>query len=180
MDMQTYLQEESLRTLSDSFHNEYFTPGYLVAILSAIKSGGELVEAYKKALYYGKVPPEGLFQYEELEKTLGPEAKQLMDLDAGDVQLLHAAFGMAGEISEFSQEVLKGFLKGAEVDKTKALTELGDILWYYALALRQLDSTFEEEAERNIAKLRARYPEKFTEEAATVRDLEAEQTAATL
>lgn len=55
--------------------------------------------------------------------------------------------------------------------------ELGDKLWYAALALDELKSTFEETMEANIKKLRARYPNKFTEEDAINRDLEKERAA---
>ena len=48
-------------------------------------------------------------------------------------------------------------------------------MWYQAIACDVLGTTFEIEQERNIAKLSARYPDKFTEDKAINRDLETER-----
>lgn len=53
--------------------------------------------------------------------------------------------------------------------------ELGDLLWYVSQAMDELDTTYEIEMSRVIRKLKARYPEKFTEENAENRNLTKER-----
>ena len=48
-------------------------------------------------------------------------------------------------------------------------------MWYCAIALDELDGDFDEVMKTNIAKLSARYPDKFTEHNAEVRDLDKER-----
>lgn len=91
------------------------------------------------------------------------------------VDLLHASIGMQTEAAEFSDMLKKHFFYGKPLDKVNLREELGDQLWYIAMALRALDTTFEAVMERNIAKLKARYPDKFTEELAENRDLTKER-----
>jgi hypothetical protein len=55
------------------------------------------------------------------------------------------------------------------------MEETGDCLWYLALMARALGVGLETIADRNIAKLAARYPGKFTQAAALERNLEAER-----
>lgn len=100
--------------------------------------------------------------------------------DAADRQfaaLLHAGMGMVTEAGEFMDALKKRFIYGKPLDRVNLIEELGDKAWYIALALRALDCTFEEMFDRNIAKLRKRFPDKFTQEGALVRDLGAERAA---
>lgn len=91
------------------------------------------------------------------------------------VDLQHAAMGMVTEAAEFTDMLKKSIFYGKPLDKVNLKEEIGDLLWYAALALRALDSDFESVMERNIEKLKARYPLKFTEENAVCRDLEKER-----
>ena len=62
-----------------------------------------------------------------------------------------------------------------ELDLVNVKEEIGDLLWYIAIMLNVLDTDFETVMRTNIAKLKARYPDKFTEEKATHRDLNKER-----
>jgi NTP pyrophosphatase (non-canonical NTP hydrolase) len=99
----------------------------------------------------------------------------VFNIQKGDARLLHAGIGIATESGEFLDALKKHIFYGKELDKVNLLEELGDLFWYMAIALDELGSTFEKEQARNIAKLKARYPEKFTESAAEVRDLQKER-----
>ena len=55
------------------------------------------------------------------------------------------------------------------MDPVKLKKELGDVMWYLAMVLDEMDWTFEEVMEANVAKLRTRYPEKFSTEASVKR-----------
>ncbi len=92
-----------------------------------------------------------------------------------EIDLLHAAIGLQTESAEFSDMLKKALFYGKPIDQVNLKEEIGDLLWYAALALRALNTDFETVMERNIEKLKARYPQKFTEENAIVRDLDKER-----
>jgi NTP pyrophosphatase (non-canonical NTP hydrolase) len=72
--------------------------------------------------------------------------------------------GLCGESGEAIDIVKKHLHQGHELDRDKLLKELGDIAWYLAEAATALDMDLETVLERNIEKLRARYPEGFSPE----------------
>ena len=92
-----------------------------------------------------------------------------------DQRLLHAAIGLQTESAEFSDALKKHIFYGAELDKVNLKEEAGDLMWYLAIAFSALGTTFEAEQERVIKKLKTRYPDKFDEDKATNRDLDAER-----
>jgi len=83
--------------------------------------------------------------------------------------LLHATLGISGEAGELLDAVKTSFIYNKELDFVNAKEELGDILWYVALACRTLGVSFDEIMQMNIDKLTKRYPEKYTDEAASER-----------
>jgi len=91
------------------------------------------------------------------------------------VRLLHAAIGMATEAGEMVDVLKKHIFYGKPLDEVNLLEEIGDSFWYSAVALEVLGSTFEEAQRINIAKLRKRYGESFTNNRAITRDLPAER-----
>ena len=91
------------------------------------------------------------------------------------IDLLHAAIGMQTESAEFSDMLKKHLFYGKPLDRVNLAEEIGDQMWYCALALRTLGTNFESVMDRNIEKLKARYPDKFTEELAENRDLAKER-----
>jgi NTP pyrophosphatase (non-canonical NTP hydrolase) len=82
------------------------------------------------------------------------------NLDDKD-ELLNAALGIGGESGEFLEIVKKHYFHGKELDQDKAAKELGDILYYVAWASDRLGFLLEEIAQRNIDKLKERYPQGF-------------------
>ena len=90
-------------------------------------------------------------------------------------RLVHACFGMQTETAEFTDAVKKSLFYGKPLDTTNLKEELGDALWYIAIAMDELDTDFEEEMLRVIKKLRARYPDKFSDILAENRDLVSER-----
>lgn len=83
--------------------------------------------------------------------------------------LIHVALGVTGEAGEFSDAVKKHVIYGKTLDETNLREELGDLLWYIALGCEVLGTTMSHIASENIAKLRARYPDKYTDEHAALR-----------
>lgn len=93
----------------------------------------------------------------------------------GLIRLLHAGIGIATEAGEFLDQLKKHVFYGKDLDFTNLKEEIGDMLWYLAIALDELGFTFEEVMSMVIEKLKKRYPEKFTEAEALNRDLETER-----
>jgi len=91
------------------------------------------------------------------------------------MRLQHAAMGLVTEAGEFTDALKKHIWYGKPQDETNLKEEIGDLLWYLAIACDALSTDFETEMERNINKLRARYPEKFCDVKAIDRDLDAER-----
>lgn len=116
-----------------------------------------------------------------IEKAMRTESSNfcsLMDSELRDYsteRLVHACFGMQTETAEFTDAVKKALFYGKDLDTTNLKEELGDLMWYMAIAMEELGTDFETEANRVINKLKVRYPEKFTNELAENRDLEAER-----
>lgn len=89
--------------------------------------------------------------------------------------LIHGTMGIVTEAGELLDAIKKAMFYGKRVDTVNIKEELGDLLWYVAIIIQANDWTFEEIMDLNIEKLKARYPEKFTEEKALNRDLEKER-----
>lgn len=79
-------------------------------------------------------------------------------------RLTNAALGLSGEAGEFADTVKKHLFHGHPLNREELLKELGDILWYAALACDALDVRLSTVMAANIEKLRRRYPEGFSSE----------------
>ena len=84
--------------------------------------------------------------------------------------LINGVMGLCGESGEAIDIVKKHLAQGHELDREKLIKELGDIAWYLAETATALDISLEEVLERNIAKLRERYPEGFSAERSICRN----------
>ena len=78
--------------------------------------------------------------------------------------LINAVMGLCGESGEAIDIVKKHLHQGHELDREKLIKELGDIAWYLAEAATALEIDLETVLERNIEKLKSRYPEGFSAE----------------
>jgi len=97
-------------------------------------------------------------------------------MNDGTKRLLHAGIGLSTEAGEFLDALKKHIFYGKELDRVNLKEEMGDLFWYLAIACDELDVEFEPLMETNIAKLKARYGEKFSEQRAENRDLGTERT----
>jgi NTP pyrophosphatase (non-canonical NTP hydrolase) len=91
------------------------------------------------------------------------------------VRMLHGSIGISTEAGELLDAVKKYIFYGKEIDKINVKEELGDILYYTALIVDEIGLEFGDIMETVVAKLQARYPEKFTEEKANNRNLQDER-----
>jgi len=95
--------------------------------------------------------------------------------DEFTLKILHAAMGMVTEAGELMDAMKKHIIYGKPIDIVNVAEEMGDSFWYQALLAKTLGVTFEQVQEVNIKKLKARYPDKFTEHSALNRDLDNER-----
>lgn len=72
--------------------------------------------------------------------------------------LQHALFGLSSETGEILGIYQKA-LQGHEIDEFKVLDEVGDLLWFIGELCDCLDAKLSWVAEKNIEKLKRRYPE---------------------
>lgn len=132
------------------------------------------VDAYKKFLFYGKWNAVIQLTRSEEPRSLADDVNPKNPEDQ-QIRLLHAAMGMLTEAGE----LLEGLCGPGELDGTNLIEEVGDVFWYQAIAADVLNTSFAEIQERNIAKLKARYPGKFENVRAVERDLGREREALT-
>ena len=75
--------------------------------------------------------------------------------------LIIGVMGLCGESGEAIDIVKKHLAQGHPLDREGLIKELGDVAWYLAETAYALDVSLEEVFQRNIDKLKARYPEGF-------------------
>lgn len=75
--------------------------------------------------------------------------------------ILNGVMGLNGEASECIDIMKKHIFQGHELDREHLVEELGDAAWYLAVCCEGIGVSLEEVMEKNIEKLRARYPEGF-------------------
>lgn len=92
-----------------------------------------------------------------------------------DPRVLHASMGLVTEAAELQDALKKASFYGKQLDITNIKEEAGDMLWYLALLFDAIGTDFETEQARVIAKLKARFPDKFTNYKAENRDLVTER-----
>lgn len=85
--------------------------------------------------------------------------------DQSSQELAIRALGLAGEAGEVVELVKKYLGHGHDFDRDKLSKELGDVLWYVATLADACGLDLAEIAQKNIDKLKARYPEGFSHEA---------------
>lgn len=92
-------------------------------------------------------------------------AQRTMDLKKrtpAEVEM-HALHGMVGEIGELHSLYQKVY-QGHEFDEEHAEKEVGDLLWFIAEYCTAMGWQLEDVMEKNIEKLKARYPKGFEAE----------------
>lgn len=182
MDSKTYVQN-AIRTESTIPHavvDDRFT---FEAVVEAFIASAALLDMYKKNIYYGK-PIDPTKQAGVVNGLIGA-ARQLnqghyLPLTKTDVlhidsRILHAVIGIATESGELMEAVQAKLSVQKDLDTVNLAEEVGDLNWYEAILIDALGADWDEVRERNIAKLRARYPDKFDSDKAVNRNLEVER-----
>lgn len=156
---------------------------FLRALLVVMTSSGELLDYFKKQIFYGNAT-KLLENYEFKVNDIVNAARVLQSYQlrpdtledelAIHPRVAHGLIGVATEASELL-EVLDSGINGRGIDRTNVLEELSDCLWYHAILDDSLELDHYQGLTNVIHKLRKRYPDKFTAENALNRDLDAER-----
>jgi NTP pyrophosphatase (non-canonical NTP hydrolase) len=113
---------------------------------------------------------------EYIQKALRTESPYRFEATGGvTARIEHGVMGVVGEAGELMDAVKKSKFNGRVFDRVNLVEEIGDVMWYLALLADELGVSFEEIWEKNINKLRQRYPEKYSVEQSEHRDLASER-----
>lgn len=77
-------------------------------------------------------------------------------------QVCSYGLGLCGESGEVVDHIKKIIFHGHSFDRDKLSEELGDLIWYIAMLLDVLELDLEDILDKNIEKLKKRYPSGFT------------------
>jgi NTP pyrophosphatase (non-canonical NTP hydrolase) len=88
---------------------------------------------------------------------------------------IHMTLGMVTEAGELADIFKKNLAYDKDIDWVNVREEIGDLMWYISNFCKAHNYNLEDILETNIAKLKVRYPEKFTEEKANNRNLQDER-----
>ena len=161
--MSNYIQN-ALRTASGNFYPERIDQHQLEGALLKFSNVANFLDMFKKAGFYGK-------QNGDLPQVLTP-----MVLPEGcSKDMFHAIIGILTEAGELAEALLNAYTGVKPIDAVNVVEEFGDLFWYAAIGCNEAGKTFEQIQDTNIAKLKVRFPDKFTEENAINRDLEKER-----
>ena len=161
----------------------------LFTLLLAAAQMAKIVDTAKKTIVYGKLLDvskfqEQLFQVTRAISELGQNASMVSqpgvleeddELFQPNLRIMHGAIGMFGEAGELLDAVLKEMKTGA-LDLVNVGEELGDNFWYAAIIADETGISFDSAQETVVKKLKARFGDKFTSEAALSRDLATERS----
>ena len=116
---------------------------------------------------------------EYIEKALRTEATDHYDnffsKKKVDPRIEHAMYGLVTEAGEVMDQLKRSKVYNQPFDKVNIIEEMGDMMWYMAILCDAVGVSFEELWDRNIEKLRVRYPEKYSDVKAIKRDLSKER-----
>jgi len=173
--------EEANQTMSGNYHEGI--PGNLIAAgLSEVAREIQSLDAVKKSMFYGRNHI-GLDMACKMAKEAHPDDSADIDFEKllpgrsreDAIRLFHGIIGSITEVGEMAKALSDAIFTGEPLDLTNVVEEVGDGFWYDAAILRVLGMTFEQVQKKNIDKLRARFPDRFTEFDANHRNLDLER-----
>jgi NTP pyrophosphatase (non-canonical NTP hydrolase) len=170
--------EEAHVTASPHFYGEKVPLSHFFAVLNDAIAALNALDQIKKTLFYGKELgklPLGTFFNSQNCGTVHFWLSESTHDDEQARNIIHAIIGKATEAGELLEALQKTVVHGETFDKVNAAEEIGDGFWYDALLAKACGLTFEEIQKTNIAKLRKRFADRFTEYDAQNRNLSAER-----
>lgn len=83
-----------------------------------------------------------------------------------DMTAIHMVMGMATEVGELTDFFKKNLAYKKPIDMARVHDEVGDLMWYISEFCNYYHINLENILQKNIDKLRVRFPEKFDEQLA--------------
>ncbi len=178
-DLKQYVQdairtESKIEVVSTEYNN-------LLGAMQIFVAAGNMLDALKKNIFYGKeINQDGWDTNLDTISKISASVDMISDGEDHtpliiDPRLFHALVGIATESTELIEAIIKAIQSNTDIDHVNVLEELGDIFWYTAIAVDTTGADWNSILDTNIAKLKKRYPEKFTVESAITRDLDGER-----
>lgn len=125
------------------------------------------LDAFKSALFYGKVKHVEINDLAGLLASGGTDGH--FDFDhIANPQLLHACLGITSEAGEIAEDLLKA-LQGQLLSTENLVRESGDIDWFQELLATATETPVNVARAFNVARLRQRFPDAFSEADAIAR-----------
>ena len=154
-------------------------PLFLKSILAMAIGAGSMLDQVKKHAFYGKDYNEDELKKDFVSIVSGLDVfkegfdhmNEEEDLEV-DPRVFHAIVGIATEATELLEALN---LDGEPMDKVNVLEESFDVDWYQFILMDALNGNLRDVWDTGIAKLRERYPDKFTSERAINRNTDAER-----
>ena len=163
-------EAEALQTLSNQFHDEKVSLSKFVSYIEMAAMELADLDDLKKAIFYGKCSTQDLNR-----RSLSKFRDQVTEDSKTGEHIIHGIIGIATEAGELLEALVTCAKEGTPIDKVNLKEEMGDVFWYMAVLAKACGTSFEEIQRTNIAKLRARFPNKFTEYDAQNRNLAVER-----
>lgn len=130
----------------------------LGALLEALEQAGEQFD------FVGTEPAEG--PWLTYPRFVGTLAK---DMGTMQLDMAHMAVGVSGEAGELLDAIKKYWVYNKPLDRTNVIEELGDLEFYLAGMRLLLGVTRDQVLEANYEKLKVRYADGYSDEAAQQR-----------
>lgn len=182
MDSKQFIQD-AIRTESLIDKVQVSDTHTMYSILRAFIASATLLDMMKKNIYYGKE-----ISQEKWTDALNALLENSNSLKSGfypglaksstlhvDPRILHGVVGIATESAELVEATLNHLVLLEKLDSVNIQEEIGDVFWYIAILIDSVGGDWDNIQETVIAKLKKRYPDKFTSENAIDRDLDAER-----
>lgn len=161
---------EAFVTLSPSWHGDKVSRAHFMGRINGAIDAANKLDQVKKTLFYGRdnnLVAEG-------ERSIGVINEHVGNGGNHGANIIHAIIGVFTEAGELL-EALRDDYNSDNYDPINLKEEVGDLFWYVAILARECGFTFDEAQRVNIAKLRGRFPERFTEYDANNRNLSDER-----
>lgn len=107
-----------------------------------------------------------MLTFEEYQMAAQRTSNTAFPMDKVD----NGVLGLSGESGEVADLVKKFKYQGHPLNIDEMIGELGDVLWYVAETATGLGVCLQEVAQKNIEKLKERYPDGFEAERSIHRD----------
>lgn len=158
----------------------------LMLVANMFIHAGNLLDMIKKNQFYGKPVDTNAWNAHvqsihgisgSMDAVLTSDQTDLRtsDILPVDPRVFHGCIGVATEGTELVEALMKAVTGINNIDAINVQEECIDACWYIAILHDVLQMSWDDGLERNIAKLKKRYPDKFDALAAIARDVVAER-----